>query len=170
MKYFLFIILFFFSLHGVNGQDKPNQIQTQSTLAFQYYNARNFEKAAPLMFGVYELTRNSTYFKYYLDCLIQLEKYEEAVSQIQKALKSQRPERPEYYVHWGYVLKVQKRLEEGTQKYEKALELVEDKRNDYSLLANAFLGWQEYEYAKTTYIKGEKILGKGVFDYELARA
>jgi tetratricopeptide (TPR) repeat protein len=38
------------------------------------------------------------------------------------------------------------------------------------VLANAFLGWQEYEYAKQTYLKGEKVLGLGVFDYELARA
>ena len=169
MKYFI-IILFLFSVIWTNGQEKQNQIQTQSNLAFQYYNARDFEKAAPLMFGVYELTRNSTYFKYYLDCLIQLEKFDEAVSQIQDALKKQRPERPEYYVHWGYVLKVQKKPEEGIAKYQKALELVAANRNEYALLANAFLGWQEYEFAKQTYLKGEQVLGAGVFDYELARA
>lgn len=169
MKYFLFIILFFFTISGVSGQEKQNQIQTQSSLAFQYYNARDFEKATPLMLGVYELTKNPTYFKYYLDCLIQLERYDVAVQKIQTELKTQRPERPEFYVHWGYVLKVQKKVDEGIQKYEKALEIVTANRNEYALLANSFLGWQEYEYAKQTYLKGEKIIEPGSFDYELAR-
>jgi len=170
MKYFLLFIIINFSVFTVRGQEQQNQIQTQSNLAFQYYNARDFEKAAPLLFGVYELTKNSTYFKYYLDCLIQLQKYDEAISQIQAAIKKQRPERPEFYVHWGYILKVQKKVDEGIQKYEKAMEIVSANRNEYALLANAFLGWQEYEYARQTYLKGEKLLGIGVFDYELARA
>jgi tetratricopeptide (TPR) repeat protein len=169
MKYSLFVILFFFAVRGVVGQDVQNQIQTQSNLAFQYYNARDFERAAPLLHQVYELTKNSTYFKYYLDCLIQLEKYDEANSQIQDEIKKQRPEKPEYYVHWGTILKVQKKVDESKQKFDKALALVLPNRNEYALLSNAFLQWQEYEYAKQTYLKGEQIMGTGVFDYELAR-
>ena len=170
MKYILFIIIFFFSICNIVGQEKQNQIQIQSNLAIQYYNARDFERAAPLLLGVYELTKNSTYFKYYLDCLIQTERNDDAISKIQSEIKKQSPEKPEFYVHWGYVLKVQKKVDEGIQKYEKALELVAANRNEYSFLANAFLGWQEFEYAKQTYLNGEKILGTGVFDYELARA
>ncbi|HSO89005.1 MAG TPA: tetratricopeptide repeat protein [Draconibacterium sp.] len=172
MKYFLFIIVFFFLLSGVTGQEnqKQNQIQTQSNLAFQYYNARDFEKAIPLLFNVYEISKNSTYFKYYLDCLIQIGKYDEAARQIQTEIKKQRPEKPEFYVHWGYVLKAQKNTGESKLKYEKAIEIVTANKNEYSILANAFLGWQEYDYARQTYLKGEKIFGAGQFDYELARA
>lgn len=169
MKYFLFIILFFFTVSGITAQVQQNQIQTQSNLAFQYYNARDFERAEPLLYQVYELTKNTTYFKYYLDCLIQLEKYDEAVQKIQSELKKQKPERPEFYVHWGYILKTQKKVDESTQKYDRALELLIPNRNEYAMLSNAFLQWQEYEYAKQTYLKGEKIMGAGVFDYELAR-
>jgi tetratricopeptide (TPR) repeat protein len=169
MKYFLFILIFFFTVSGVVGQDNQNQIQTQSNLAFQYYNARDFEKAAPLLQQVYELTKNSTYFKYYLDCLIQMEKYDEAVQKIQSEIKMQKPEKPELYVNWGYILKVQKKVEESKQKYERALALVPPNRNEYALLSNAFLQWQEYEYARQTYLKGETIMGTGVFDYDLAR-
>ena len=168
MKYFLFIILFLFMIIGVNGQDQQNQIQIQSNLAFQYYNARDFEKAEPLLYQVYELTKNTSYFKYYLDCLIMLEKYDEAVQKIQSELRKQKPERPEFYVHWGYILKAQKKLDESKQRYEKALQIVTVDRNDYALLASAFLQWQEYEYAKQTYLKGESIMGAGVFNYELA--
>ena len=169
MKYFLFIFLYFFAVTGVIGQNAQNQIQTQSNLAFQYYNARDFERAAPLLQQVYELTKNSTYFKYYLDCLIQMEKYDEAVQKIQSEIKKQQPEKPELFVNWGYILKVQKKVEESKQKYERALDLVLPNRNEYTLLSNAFLQWQEYEYAKQTYLKGEQIMGPGIFDYELAR-
>ena len=169
MKYFLFIVLYFFAVAGVTGQNAQNQIQTQSNLAFQYYNARDFEKAAPLLQQVYELTKNSTYFKYYLDCLVQMEKYDEAVQKIQSEIKKQKPEKPELFVNWGYILKVQKKVEESKQKYERAMEIVLPNRNEYAMLANAFLQWQEYEYAKNTYLKGETIMGTGVFDYELAR-
>ena len=114
------------------------RLQTQSSLAFQYYNARDYEKAAPLMLEVYKLTRNSTYFKYYLDCLIQLEKYDEAVSKIQTELKKQNPERPEFYVHWGRVLKVQKSWMRVSQKYELALEIVTGDRNQYAIIGQCF--------------------------------
>lgn len=156
----------------VSGQQSQvqNQIQTQSNLAFQYYNARNFEKAAPSMLTVYELSKNSTYFKYYLDCLIQLGKFEEAILKVQQEIKKQKPPKAEYYIHWGYILKVQGHVEESKQKYETAIGLIPENHNEYLLAANAFLGWQEYEYAKDTYLKGQEILGEGLFDYELARA
>lgn len=170
MKYFLFIIIIFFAISSAQGQDNQNLVQTQSNLAIQYYNARDFEKAMPLLFIVYEISKNSTYFKYYLDCLIQLGRYDEAVRQVQTEIKKQRPEKPEFYVHWGYLLKMQKKVEEGNQKYEMAIRLVPPNKNEYSFLANAFLGWQEFEYAKQTYLAGEKTLGAGQFDFELARA
>jgi tetratricopeptide (TPR) repeat protein len=141
----------------------------QSNLAFQYYNAREYEKALPLLFAVYETSKNSTYFKYYLDCLIQMGRYDDAVRQIQVEIKKQRPEKPEFYVNWGYVLKVQKNPNASKEKYEKAIEIVQPNKNEILILANAFLGWQEFEYGKQTYLKGEKILGTGQFDYELAR-
>ena len=172
MKYFLFIILFVFAVSGVTGQvnQVQNQIQTQSNLAFQYYNARDYEKALPLLFGVYETTKNATYFKYYLDCLIQLARYDEAARQIQSELRKHRPEKPEFYVNWGYILKVQKNPDASKEKYERAIEIVQLNKNEIMILANAFLGWQEFEYAKQTYLKGEKELGRGEFDFELARA
>ena len=168
MKYFLFIFMFLLLFAGVNGQEKQNQIQTQSNLAIQYFNAREFDKAIPLLYQVYELSKNSTYFKYYLDCLIQLGRYDEALKQIQTEIKKQRPEKPEFYVHWGYVLKANKNIDESREKYEKAIEIIPANRNEFSFLANAFLGWQEFEYAKLTYLKGEKLFGPGQFDYELA--
>jgi TolA-binding protein len=172
MKYFLNIFLILLFAGAIKGQQnaQQNQIQTQSNLAIQYYNARDFEKAAPLLWGVYELTKNSTYFRYYLDCLIQLQRFDEAIRQIQQEIKKQKPVKPEYYIHWGYVLKMQDKPIESKQKYEEAITIIASNKNEYLVAANAFLGWQEYEYAKNTYLKGEQVLGAGQFDFELARA
>lgn len=172
MKYFFNIILFLLFAGTISGQQnaQQNQIQTQSNLAIQYYNARDYEKAAPSLWGVYELTKNSAYFRYYLECLIQLKQFDEANRQIQHEIKKQKPARPEFYIHWGYVLKAQSKTEESKQKYEEAISLIPQNRNEYVIAANAFLGWQEYEYAKNTYLKGEQALGAGQFDYELAHA
>ncbi|KAF0236042.1 MAG: hypothetical protein FD181_3034 [Prolixibacteraceae bacterium] len=174
MKYLLLVILFILVFGGVKSQVDQNQVQTQvqtqTNLAFQYYNARDYEKAMPLLFSVYEISKNATYFKYYLDCLVQLGKYDEAARQIQAELKKQRPEKPEFYVNWGYVLKARKNPEASKEKYDKAIEIVQPNKNEILILANSFLGWQEFEYAKQTYLKGEKMLGAREFDFELARA
>ena len=65
MKYLLLVILFILVFGGVKSQVNQNQIQTQvqtqSNLAFQYYNARDYEKAMPLLFSVYEISKNATY-------------------------------------------------------------------------------------------------------------
>ena len=65
MKYNVLIFLLLVLAVNLKAQQNkaPNQIQTQSNLAIQYYNARDYEKAAPLLYGVYELTKNSTYFR-----------------------------------------------------------------------------------------------------------
>jgi hypothetical protein len=172
MKYiFQILLLLTFTIQVASQQNQAqNQIQTQSNLAFQYYNARDFEKAAPSMLIVYDLTKNSTYFKYYLDCLIQLNKFDEACAKVQQEIKRQKFPEPEYYIHWGYILKTQGNLEEAKIKYENALALIPQNKNAYLIAANAFLGWAEYELAKNTYLKGETVLGAGEFDYELARA
>ncbi len=169
MKYLLFAIVFFVSATSVWGQDNLNLVQPQSNLAIQYYNAREYEKAAPMLLGVYDLTKNSTYFKLYVECLVQLTRFDEAVRQIENEIRKQRPARPEFYVHLGYVLKAKKLTGEGIRIYEKAIESLSPNKNEFLLLANTFLGWQEFEYAKITYLKGEKILGAGQFDYDLAR-
>ena len=109
MKYFINIFLLLFFVISLTAQQntQQNQIQTQSNLAIQYYNARDYEKAVPSLWNVYELTKNSAYFRYYLDCLIQLKRIDEAIRQIQDEIKSQKPAKPEFYIHWGYLLKMQ---------------------------------------------------------------
>ncbi len=169
MKYLLFIFLLFLGLNSVRAQQQQNPIQTQSKLALTYYNAKDYEKAAPLLYGVYELSNSDVYFRYYIDCLVKLERYQEAEEQIQKEIKKQKPPKPEFYVNWGHVLKVQKKTDEANAKYNQALNSIPANRVYYMNTANAFITWGEYEYAKQTYLKGREVLAPEPFSYELAR-
>ena len=107
MKYFLFITIIIFSFSTATAQRKQSEIQTKSSLAIRYYNAKSYEKAIPLLLDVYKISKNGTYYRYYLNCLIQLKRYSEAEVQIQKEIKKQTTPKPEFYIHWGYILKVQ---------------------------------------------------------------
>jgi tetratricopeptide (TPR) repeat protein len=170
MKYIFITILVFFSLNLVLAQNRQNEIQTNSRLALQYYNAKDFEKAAPLLYEVYNLSRNNYYFRLYLNSLTELQRFEEAEEQIQKEIKKQRTPNPEFYIHWGYVLKAQKKPEEAEKKYAEALEIIPDNKANYLNAANTFLQWQEYEWSKQVYLKGRKVIPQEQFHYELARA
>lgn len=152
-----------------NAQRKQSGIQTKSSLAIRYYNTKDYEKAVPLLKEVYEISKNGIYFRYYLNCLIQLERYAEAEASIQKEIKKQRTPKPEFYIHWGYILKVQERVDEADKKYLEAIDKIPDGKGYYLVAANNFINWGEYDFARLTYLKGRKILAPEQFNYELAR-
>jgi tetratricopeptide (TPR) repeat protein len=170
MKYLLFITIILLSFGSANAQRKRSEIQTKSSLAIRYYNAKDYEKAIPLLLDVYAISKNGTYYRYYLNCLIQLERFEEAEKNIQKEIKKLRSPKPEFYIHWGYILKAQKRIDEAHEKYMEAIDKIPESKGNYLIAASNFLSWAEYEYAKQTYLKGRQILAPEQFNYELARA
>lgn len=170
MKNTIITILLLFSLNVVLGQNtKQQEIQTNSKLALSFYNAKDYEKAAPLLLEVYNLSRNNYYFRLYLTSLIELEKYEEAENQLQKEIDKQNTPRAEFQVYWGYLLKAQDKDEEAEEKYENAIERIDSNKGSYLVTANAFLQWQEFNWAEKVYKKGREKLPDEEFNYELAR-
>ena len=170
MKYLFFITITVLSFSNVNAQRKQSEIQTKSSLAIRYYNAKDYEKAIPLLLDVYSISKNGTYYRYYLNCLVQLERFEEAEKNIQKEIKKTSAPKPEYFIHWGYILKTQDRIDEAKEKYKEAIDKIPASKGNYLVAASNFLNWGEYEYAKQTYLKGREILAPEQFNYELARA
>ncbi len=170
MKYIFITILVFFSLNQALAQNQPNELQTASKLALAYYNAKEFEKAAPLLLEVYNLSKNNYYFRLYLNSLIETQNFEEAETQIQNEIKKQRTPNPEFLIHWGYVLKANKKPKEAEKKYAEALSIIPASKGNILVAANAFTQWQEFEWAKKVYLKGRKEMPQEQFNYELARA
>ncbi len=152
------------------AQRKQSDIQTKSSLAIRYYNAKDYEKAMPLLKEVHQLTKSSSYFRYYLNCLIELKEFTKAETEIEEAITKQNQVRSEYFVHWGQVLKMQKRDEEANEKFKEAIDKIQPNKGGYLTTANGFLSWGEYELAKQTYLKGREVLPAESFSYELARS
>ena len=169
MKSIVFIFIFFLGINTLFAQQRPSELQSQSSLAITYYNSDDYERAAPLLLTVYEKTKNETYFRDYIDCLLNLKQFEEAENQVQKVIRKQEIPQPEYYVTWGHILKVQQKDAEGEEKFREAISLIPKTRGNYMITANAFSNWHEYEYAKQTYLKGREVLESEQFNYELAR-
>lgn len=169
MRYTLIILLLVFGLSESFAQRKRTELQTKSSLAIRYYSAKDYEKAMPLLLEVHKLTKNSTYFRYYINCLVELKRYSEAEAEIQREIKIQKTPRPEFYIHWGRIYKAQNRNEEAQIRYEQALRKIPANKGDYLKAANTFLTWGEYEMAKRTYIQGRKVLAPEQFNYEMAR-
>ncbi|WP_319231216.1 tetratricopeptide repeat protein [Draconibacterium orientale] len=169
MRHFIILLLLITGLNTGFAQQQRSEVQTKSSLAIRYYNAKDFEKAAPLLKEVYELTRNSTYFRYYINSLISLNEFAEAESELQQEIKKQKTPRPEYYVHLGQVFKSQNRNEEARLMFQDAINKIPANRGAYLTTANSFLGWGEYGLACDTYLKGRATLPEESFNYELAR-
>lgn len=171
MKYLFSILILLFTLNIGFGQQKPrSELQTKSSLAIRYYNAKDYEKAIPLLKEVYQLTRSTTYFRYYVNCLTEMNRFAEAEEEILKEIKKQKNARPELYIHLGHVLETQGKNEEAEEKYEEAIRQIPANRGSYLTVANTFLGWQKYKLELSTYLKGKEVLKDEDFSYELARA
>lgn len=171
MKHIIFSFLILFSLNTVYAQQKKvSEIQSKSSLAIKYYNEKDYEKALPLLRDVYGLTRNSTYYRYYITCMIELKQYDEAIREIQDELKKQKPPRPDYFIYWGQVLKAKGLKTKAAAKYQEAIDNIQPNKGSYYTVANAFLANQEFELSRDVYLKAREVLPAEDFSYELARS
>lgn len=167
MRQILYILTFTFCF--LSGFSQTIKKETTAQLASKYYSQKNYEKAAPLYKSLYSTSKNNYYFKLYFTCLVQLKEYEEAEKEVAGEVKKDK-KRPEYYVYWGYILNLQEKEEESTQKCNLALKNISNNKSDYLLTASTFTQFGLYEYAKDTYLQGKAKLGAENFNYELARS
>ncbi len=136
-------------------------------LANRYYNDKEFEKAAVLYKEIFDQSKSQHYFNYFLNCLIELNDFESA----EKAIKQQyrRSRDANLLVQWGYLYKLQNRLQESTDKYSDAVKNSPPIKTGIATLANTFVSRREFEWAEKVYLQGRKILANETFHYELAR-
>ena len=137
-------------------------------LATQYYNARDFEKAAPLFKDIYQVSNNRHYFRLYISSLTELQRYQEAEEEIRKEIRRSRDSQPDLLVHWGQLLKLQNREAEAVAKYEEAIRTTPANRANFINTGNMFLQWREFEWAQRLYEHGRKVIPGEGFHSELA--
>ncbi len=163
---FLYWILFFLAPIVVIGQG--NDLQNMSVLASQYYQNKEYAKAAEMYEKLYATTKADVYFNIYLDCLIGIPDYEKAEKEIRKGLRGNSGD-SFWYIQWGFLKKTLGQSAESEKLYQRALEALSSNTSEYPNLANQFLNRREYEYAEKVYQKGRSLQGSGLYCYELAR-
>ncbi len=147
---------------------QKQDLQNMSNLASQYYQNKEFGKAAELYGQLYSNTRSEGYFNIYLDCLLGIPDFEKAEKEIRKGLRGNSSD-TYWYVQWGFLKKAMGQEAESKKMYEKALGSISDNPGEYPNLANQFINRREYEYAEKVYLKGRSAQNPGLYNYELAR-
>lgn len=156
------ILLFIAKLIFAQTADEQNQ------LALQYYNNKEFDKASTLFLSLYNSQKNKTYFNYYLNCLIELKDFEAAEKVIKKEERRNNSDLS-YIVDLGYIYKIEDKLAEANDEFQRAIKQLQPDNNQIINLANSFLSRFEFSMAEQTYLKGRKML-KDIygFNFELA--
>ncbi len=132
----------------------------------EYYRLKDYEKAAPLLLQVYEENGSASYFTYYVNSLIGLQKYDEASKVVRKQLRKAKS--PDLEVAYGFIIKEQGDYEKAIEIYDEIIEDLEPKLSIVTATANAFLTRGELNYAETTYLKAQKIMKDASFYRYLA--
>lgn len=136
-----------------------NLLQAQDlNLANQYFNNGEFEKAAALYGQLLENDdRNDAFFNRYVDCLINLERYDECEKVIKKQLKKT-PENVSLYVTYGNLFERMEKTDEAKAQYQRAIEKLSPDYASVNKLASLFMSNAKYDWATQTYERGTQLL------------
>ena len=159
-------ILFLLAPVILFGQN--NDLQNMANLANQYYQNKEFGKAAELYEILYSNTKSEGYFNMYFDCLLGIPDFEKAEKAIKKGIRGNSTD-SYWYLQWGLLKKAQGQMAESAKMYEKAISTLSDNPTEYPNLANQFINRREYEYAEKVYLKARSGQNPGMYNYELAR-
>lgn len=162
----LFACLFFLSGLSFVGICQQQDLK----LAQFYYRDGEYEKAAELFkkLSVKSNGYNEYYYSQYIESLLALEAYDEAMADVNKVIKT-KPNEISLYVTKGNLLERQGRSEEADAQFRKAITNLTPSRGLINNLGNSFTRLTKYDLALEVFEKGEELLdNSGVFSYNLA--
>jgi len=162
------LIRLIFLLAPVFSFAQTQDIQNMSVLASQYYQNREFGKAAELYEKLYSETKAEGYFNIYFDCLLAIPDFNKAEKEIRKGIRGNSSD-SYWYVQWGFLKKAQGQPAEAIKLYEKALSAISANPAECSNLANQFVSRREFEFAEKVYLRGRIASPEIGYNYELAR-
>lgn len=158
-------IIFLLAPIWVCGQTQD--LQNMSILASQYFQNKEYGKAAELYEQLYASTKSEGYLNVYLDCLLGIPDYDKAEKTIKKGLRGNSSD-SYWYVQWGYLKKAQGQTSEALKLYDKAIASLSDNPAEFQNLSNQFINRREFEYAEKVYLKA-RAGNPALYNYELAR-
>lgn len=161
LSFISFFLLFIFS--------QSLSAQQDARLAQHYYTSGEYEKAALIFKKLSEQTTyNDYYFGQYIECLMVMDAYDEAIESIKSTLK-QFPEMTNLYITYGNLLERMGKKEEAEEQFRLAIARCQNNINQVGAVGNAFMRLTKYEYALEAFLVGERLLGNsGQFAYSIA--
>lgn len=160
MRSLFLIILFILPPLVLSAQDDKVR------LAFQYYQEKEFQKAAVLFQELFEQSNAQVYFTYAINCLIEIKEYSEAEKLIKKQIRRNKSDL-NTYIEYGFLYKKQGNETEALKQFDHVLKNLNPDRNQIVSLANNFVMKREYDWALQVYQKGGKLAKHG-FELEIA--
>ncbi|MCK9424372.1 MAG: tetratricopeptide repeat protein [Bacteroidales bacterium] len=164
------IFIFQFSILHCFSQDrrpdKPPQLPFQQNapqagndeqLAIQFYQNREYDKAAEIYERLFQQKAGSYYYQYLLFCWIEVKEYDKAERLIKKMQKAE-PNALKYTVDMGYLKYREGNPDKSKKTYEEALKRLIPNQQQIIELANAFIIRGEFEYAIKTYQRGRELM------------
>lgn len=140
-----------FGLFGTLQAQDPN-------LANQYFNDGEYEKAATLYGQLVDKDeRNDYFFNRYVECLMNLEQYDQCEKAIKKQLKKS-PENVNLYVTYGNLYERQNKMEESKAQFEKAIAKMAPDYSAVQSLASLFIKYSKFDFAAQSYERGAQML------------
>ncbi len=140
----------------------------EDQMAMQFFQARNYEKAAGIYSGIYPKRPSFNNYTYYFFSLVEIRNFDQARKLI-KAQQKTDPNTLKYMVDLGYVYFREGNTGKSKKQYEEALRQLPPDANKVYELANAFYSKGEFEYVIRTYKKGRDMLTSNFnFGFELA--
>ncbi len=145
----LLILFFVLSVNFIKAQKNNDD-----ALAMQFYERKEFEKAAVYFDKLYDKNPDA-YFTYYYKCLIEVKDYTKAEKIIKKQLK-RNPTASHFHVWLGKLYKLQNNSDKEQEQYNKALKELVPQQNYVFTLAHTFEEEGLLDYAIEVYKKARK--------------
>ena len=130
------------------------QKASDEKLAMQFYEQKQYDKAAAYFDNLYDKNPDA-YFTYYYKCLVEIKEYSKAEKVLKKQIKRNETAF-QLYVWLGKLYKIQNNPEKEKEQYTKAIKELIPLQNYVFVLAHAFEDEELYDYALEVYKKGRK--------------
>jgi predicted Zn-dependent protease len=169
MNRLLFIIFLFLSLGASAQIFRPNQqiAPDESSLAIQYYNDGDYEKAVVLLEKLYAIPNNEAYFDIYFNTLVKLKRYDVAEKVVKREIKKN-PQGDVYPIALGKLYQEKGDVQAANKIFTDVINKLSKDEFKIRNLANSFYRFENYEFAVQTFKQGRKLLGNDqLFAFEL---
>ncbi len=162
MKRIIVLFLMVLACRGAHAQ-----LSSDETLAVQYFQTGEFDKAAVIYQKLFNRTKNAGYYDPYFTCLLKTKQYEEAEELAKKLLKAN-PGNYTYAVDLGRVYQEKGEQEKSIEWFNK---LIRDlPANEFAIkdLAITFYRAEGYDFSIKALLNGRKLINdENAFSYDL---